>query len=362
MTFSQPDRITASKSLINMAALIVVLAGMSLAKDIVVPVLLAGFIAVISAHPLFWLRKKGISNWLSLVMVILSVFLLITAAASLVGASIKDFTGNIPIYEARLKQQIMIPITFLSRWGIDISGPTITQIINPEDAMRLTGRILNGIGSILTNAFLILMVVIFILLEASTFPQKLRRLSPDPEKFDLSRVEEFMKTVNQYMVIKTVISIITGILIALFLWILGIDYPLLWGLLAFALNYIPNIGSILAGMPAVLLALIQFGLLRGLIVALGYLAVNLVMGNMVEPRYMGKGLGLSTLVVFLSLLFWGWLLGPVGMLLSVPLTMTVKIALDSREDSRWISILLGNVPGQEKAALLNGNDKAFEQA
>ena len=144
------------------------------------------------------------------------------------------------------------------------------------------------------------------------------------------------------MAIKTLISLVTGIFITIWLTIIGVDYPLLWGLLAFALNYVPNIGSIIAALPAVLLAIIQLGLMRALLAAAGYIVINLLMGSVVEPRFMGRGLGLSTLVVFLSLLFWGWILGPVGMLLSVPLTITAKIALDSRDETRWIAVLLGS--------------------
>jgi predicted PurR-regulated permease PerM len=125
------------------------------------------------------------------------------------------------------------------------------------------------------------------------------------------------------------------------LLILNIDYALLWGLLAFLLNFIPNIGSIIAAIPAILLSLIQFGPGIAIITSVGYLVINFVFGNVLEPRMMGKGLGLSTLIVFLSLIFWGWILGPVGMLLSVPLTMVVKIALDSSDDTRWIATLLG---------------------
>ncbi|MCD6560870.1 MAG: AI-2E family transporter [Deltaproteobacteria bacterium] len=121
---------------------------------------------------------------------------------------------------------------------------------------------------------------------------------------------------------------------------MGLDYPLLWGVLAFALNYVPNIGSIIAAVPAVLLAVIQIGIFKAMIIAAGYAVINLAMGSVIEPRFMGLGLGLSTSVVFLSLLFRGWILGPVGMLLSVPLTITVKIALDSREESRWIATYL----------------------
>ena len=117
---------------------------------------------------------------------------------------------------------------------------------------------------------------------------------------------------------------------------------MLWAVLAFLFNYIPNIGSIIAAVPAVLLAFVQLGPATASFTALGFVVSNMVMGNVIEPRYMGRGLGLSTLVVFLSLIFWGWLLGTVGMLLSVPLTMIVKIALESSPDTRWVALLLAS--------------------
>jgi predicted PurR-regulated permease PerM len=121
---------------------------------------------------------------------------------------------------------------------------------------------------------------------------------------------------------------------------MGLDHAIMWGLIAFFLNYIPNIGSIIASIPAILIALIQFNFFYAFLVALIYIFINIIMGSIIEPKYLGKELGLSTLIIFLSLIFWGWLLGPVGMLLSVPLTMVMKIALESSNDTKWIAILL----------------------
>ncbi len=145
------------------------------------------------------------------------------------------------------------------------------------------------------------------------------------------------------MSMKTIISMVTGVLIAVAMWLIGLDNPVLWGVLAFMLNFVPNIGSIIAAVPAVLLALVQLGFASALLVAAVYVAVNVMIGSIIEPKYMGKGLGLSTLVVFVSLVFWGWVLGPVGMLLSVPLTITVKLALDSKPETQWLGHLLGPV-------------------
>ena len=140
---------------------------------------------------------------------------------------------------------------------------------------------------------------------------------------------------------------LTGLVIFIWLWVLGVDYAILWGLLSFLLNFIPTVGSFIAAVPAVLLALVQLGILHAGLTLSGFVLVNLVMGNVIEPRWMGRGLNLSPLVVFVSLVLWGWVLGPVGMLLSIPLTIMVKIALENQPESRWISIMLGGAPTLE---------------
>ena len=157
----------------------------------------------------------------------------------------------------------------------------------------------------------------------------------------MGRFRGFIESFNRYLALKTLFSLATGVVIGIWLAVLGVDFALLWGLLAFLLNFVPNIGSIIAAIPAIFLAFIQLGWGPALLTCLGYIVVNVVFGSILEPKFMGRRLGLSTLVVFLSLVFWGWVLGPVGMVLSVPLTMIVKIAMESNEDTRWIAILLG---------------------
>ncbi len=330
----------ASQIIITIAAIVIVVAGMRASTDILVPFLLAIFISVISAAPLFWLQRKGFPTWLALITVILGILIVGFLMAWLVGSSVKDFSNNLPVYEEKLKLQTTGIIAWLGKIGIDISDLGITEMFNPGAAMKLVASMLNSLGNLLTNGFLILMTAIFILLEATSIPAKLRTILGDHES-TLEPFEKFVNNVKNYMAIKTMVSLFTGAVVTVFVFFMGLDYPLLWGLLAFALNYVPNIGSIIAAVPAVLLAVIQIGIAKAMIIATGYVVINLVMGSVIEPRFMGRSLGLSTLVVFLSLLFWGWILGPVGMLLSVPLTITAKIALDSREESRWIAVLLG---------------------
>nr|MBL0716971.1 AI-2E family transporter [Desulfobacterales bacterium] len=324
-----------SQIIITMAALVVVVAGMRAATVLIVPFLLAIFISIISATPLFWLQRKGFPTWLALITVIFGVLIAGFLMVCLVGSSVKDFSNNLPVYEEKLKLQTAVILSWIDKLGIDISELEITEMFNPGAAMKLVGTILNSLGNLLTNSFLILMTAIFMLLEATSIPAKLKTILGEDES-SLEPFQKFINNVKNYIAIKTLISLLSGILVAFFVFSMGLDYPLLWGMLAFALNYVPNIGSIIAAVPAVLLAIIQIGIIKAIIIAGGYLSINLVMGNLVEPRFMGRSLGLSTMVVFLSLLFWGWILGPVGMLLSVPLTITAKIALDSRKESRWI--------------------------
>lgn len=321
------------------AAFIILVAGMRSAADMLVPFLLAIFIAVIATPPLHWLQNKGLPRWLAMLAVITAIVGCSSLIVALVGSSITDFSQSLPEYKARLKSETQGLIALLNSYGIETPSQLIQEYIDPGAAMDLVSKLFSGLGNTLANAFLILLTVVFILGETSSFPQKLDAAF-DNAHSHMQGFNRFIGNVKQYIAIKSIMSAATGVAISLWLWVLGIDYPLLWGLLAFLLNYVPNIGSIIAAVPAVLLAFVQHGMLIALLGAGGYVVANVIIGNIIEPRFLGKGLGLSTLVVFISLVFWGWVFGPVGMLLSVPLTMFVKIALDSSDESRWLSILM----------------------
>ncbi|MCK9274622.1 MAG: AI-2E family transporter [Syntrophales bacterium] len=325
------------------AASVIIIAGMRLAQAIVVPFLLSAFIAIICTPSLFWLRRKKIPLGVALVIVIASISAVGVIIAAIIGTSLGDFSTSLPEYQKRLEGKTAELFTLLERFGIVFEYRRLLEYIDPGAAMRLASKMLTGLGNVLSNTVLIILTVIFMLLEAATFPVKLRSALGS----STTTIGAFMNDINRYMVIKTWASLATGILVTIWMAVLGVDYPILWGILAFMLNYVPNIGSIIAAVPAVMLALIQQGLAVALLAVAGYILVNLLIGTFIEPRYMGKGLGLSTLVVFLSLVFWGWILGPVGMLLSVPLTMAVKIALSCSEDTQWLSILLGNAVPEE---------------
>ena len=341
--------------LLAAAAFVILVAGLKAAQALVNPFLLAVFIAVISTPPIFWLESRGLPRTLALVVVVLAVVGALLGLSVVVGASINDFTNDLPRYTERLKGQFGSLAETLRGLGIDLPQDRagLLDHVNPAWVLELAGDLFNGFGVVLANAFLILLTVVFILLEASTFSGKLHAIARDAHLTRAS-VDAFTETVRRYLAIKSLLSLGTGAAVWLWLTLLGVDYPILWGLLAFLLNYVPNIGSIIAAVPAVLLAFVQIGPGAALWTAAGYLAINVLFGNVLEPRFMGRGVGLSPLVVFLSLIFWGWVLGPVGMFLSVPLTITARIALAASDETRWAAVLLGT--GREAVPGSGGED------
>ncbi|MCW8904420.1 AI-2E family transporter [Sedimenticola sp.] len=326
--------------LLTTAAFVIVVAGMREAQGVLVPFLLSGFIAIIAAPALFFLRAYRVPSVIAIILVILAIASIGLLLGVLVGNAVDDFSSQLPTYQAKLKTLTGEGLQWLSGMGVPVPEQIFSKLLDPAKAMSMAAQGLSSLGGLLTNTFLILLTVVFILLEASSFPAKLRRILANPEQ-SFPHFDQFIDNIKRYMVIKTATSLLTGAIIYLWLLVVGVDYPVLWGVIAFFLNFVPNIGSIIAAIPALLLALVQLGAGGTAWAALGYLLANNLVGNVIEPRFMGKGLGLSSLVVFLSLVFWGWVLGTVGMFLSVPLTMTIKIALDSNDDTRWLAILLG---------------------
>jgi predicted PurR-regulated permease PerM len=330
--------------LLILASFIIVVAGLKAASSILVPFLLAVFIAVICTPPMFWLQRKSVPKVLALTLILVNILFVGVLFIALIVPSLDDFLSSLPDYQDRLSVQMAALISWLREKGVNIPQKEVSGIFHPGWVMSLAGDIFSALSSVLTNAVLILLTVVFILLEVADFPKKLRLVLKTPER-SLSTIAKFSQVAQRYLVIKTLISAVSGIVICLWLFILGVDYPVLWGTLVFLLNYVPNIGSIIAALPAVLLALVQLGMGYALLTGLGFIVANMILGNLIEPKLMGKSLSLSTLVVFLSMVFWGWVLGPIGMILSVPMTSLVKIALESYEDTRGLAIMLGSDAG-----------------
>jgi AI-2 transport protein TqsA len=324
-----------------LASFIIVIAGMKAASSILVPFFLAVFIAVICAPPMFWLQRKGVPKVLALALILVGILFVGLLFGALIVPSLNDFLNSLPDYQERISARLVILMGWLSEKGVNIPQKEVSGFFHPGWVMSLAGNILSTLSSVLTNAFLIVLTVVFILLEAADFPKKLKVVLKNPER-SLSTIEKFSQSAKRYLVIKTLISAAVGLVIWVWLLILGVDYPVLWGTLSFLLNYVPNIGAIIAALPVALLALVQLGVGSALLTVLGFVVVHIVVGNVVEPKLTGKGMSLSVLVVFLSLVFWGWILGPIGMILSVPITSLAKIALESYEGTRGLAIMLGS--------------------
>ncbi|MCX5884793.1 MAG: AI-2E family transporter [Proteobacteria bacterium] len=332
--------------LVIAAALVIIIIGINQAQSVLVSFLVAVFLAMLGTPPVLWLERKRIPSVVAVLIVVTGMITVLLIVGAIVGASINSFYTELPVYQTRLQEQFSAFQSFLASKGIRGMDKVLLGFVNPGAVMSLTARLLAGLGSALSNIVLILLTVAFILFEASSFPVKLRAVLGDPQKA-FPQFTRFVGDIERYMVIKTLISLATGILIGIWLSILGVDFPILWGFLAFLLNYVPNVGSTIAAIPAVLLALIQLGIGSAVMATAGYMAVNFILDNVIETRLMGRRLGLSTLVVFLSLIFWGSLLGPVGMVLCIPLTMTLKFACENNKGTQWIAVLLGpEVPAE----------------
>jgi len=336
---NQPTSIR--QGLVTAAALVVLLAGLKAATPILIPFLMSMFIAIIASPIVNFLSRFRIPRVVSVFLVLLLIICVVLLLAGVVGSSISDFRSSIPSYREQLLVHLAGLVDFAARFDIDLSMRVVTDYFDPGIILGLFANTLTGLSGAAANIFIILLVAIFMLLEADTMPQRLHDAIHNPD-VRMSQVSKFLKAVNSYIAVKTLVSLFTAIPITIVLSLLDLDYAILWGILAFLLNYIPNVGSLIAAVPPVLLALIQLGPSHSLAVAGLYVGVNLVMGNIVEPRIMGRGLGLSSLVVVLSLIFWGWLFGSVGMLLSVPLTMIIKIGLESSNSGHWFSRILSH--------------------
>lgn len=334
--------------LIISACIVVVIAGLRLAENIIKPVLVAILVATISLPLQNWLIAKKIPSSLAAVLTIIADLLVLTGFGFMVGGSVQGFVTEYPKYQAKFIVMAESTIDWLNTLGLNISRDIVIDYLKDNVIDYLKDNVFNYTKTafiqgfnFITTLVLFSLTLLFVLFEAAGFPAKLERAFGHSIR-NTGRLDKIKRDVQQYLIVKTLVSVATGILVGVSLKLIGLDFPVLWGLLAFLLNYIPSLGSIIAAVPPTLLALIQLGKGRALAVAIVFIVVNMVLGNLLEPHFMGRRLGLSALVVFLSLVFWGWVWGPAGMILSVPLTMLIKIMLENTPDLRWIAVMLGS--------------------
>ena len=308
------------------------------ASHIVNMILLASFLTAVSIAPLSWLKKKGVNKSLANAIVILTVVFVVVLIVLVIGTTISSFSEKLPAYQLKFEEAWNNMILYLYNKGIVDSKVAFADSFKSGNIIAFAAPVASGFGSVLSGFFIVFLFFVFMVTEADMFVKKLNYISKDSSK----EADHIVHQLRNYFGIKTLTSLGTGVAIGLMLYIMDIDFPVLWGFLAFLLNYIPSIGSIIAAIPAVIIAFILHGAGTGLIVTALYLVLNTIIGNVVEPQLMGKNLGISPLIVFFSMIFFGFILGPVGMLIATPLTIIIKIILDSREVTRGLGIMLGD--------------------
>ncbi len=325
---------------LGLAGIVIIMAGVIYAQSVINPLLMALFVSIIFSQPIVWLKRNNVPHGVALAIMVAVLIIIYFGFFELIGTSVSLFLEDAPSYEQHFKELSASAHQKLSEKGMTVAFLQGNHVAHPASLIQNTGQIFMKFKDFLSGEVTFIFLVVFLLaeIEAIFFKTKIiEKNSP----FSLSIMEKISHNIRHYLSIKSLTSLATGILVTLALWVIGVDHPVLWGLIAFFLNFIPTIGSIIAAIPAVLISIVQLGFPTSYWTILTYVLVNVVIGSVLEPKIMGKGLGLSTTVVFLSLIFWGLILGPVGMFLSVPITMLIKIILENFPETRWISALLG---------------------
>jgi len=326
--------------LASLAYLIVLIAGLKAGSSLIVPLLMAFFWFLLFLPLVNKLRSFGLHDLLTTIIVFSITLIIVLLVGTFLVTSGQDLVANLPAYQEKFHELTPKITGFFERFGIPLQKSDAIGLLDPTKIMNFTADFLKGMGNIMTNGFLTLLVVMFLFLESSLFSKKVFYLAKNENTKE--KIQLFLHDVNIYFLTKTVTSAVTGLIVWGMLAFFKLDYALLFGVLAFFLNYIPNIGSIIAALPALLIALLQLNLIETIIIAAGYIIINTLIGNLIEPKIMGKGVGLSTFIVFVSMAFWGWIFGPVGMFLSVPLTVVIKIAFDNSKEWHWVSVMLSD--------------------
>lgn len=325
------------------ASLVVVAAGLRAGASILAPFMLAAFITVVSMPALVWLRRNGAPLPVAIVLIVLLDAVVIAVVGWIVLQSAAELRIVAPTYLARIQEIEALGIARLQALGYEVSALEYREIVNPERMFALATGVALRLTGIIGVVLLILLYLVFMLAESAGLPAKLNRAFG--HRFgEVSRLGQVVREIQHYLALKTLVSLATGIIVGMAAAFIGVDFALFWGFLAFALNYVPSLGSILAAIPAILVAMLQLGPGPAASLAAVYLAVNIVLGSILDPILVGRRLGLSTLVVLLSLVFWGWAWGVIGMFLAVPLTASAKIAMENSPSLHPIAVLLGPVP------------------
>lgn len=339
------------RAVILMACVVAIVAGLRAAAPVLTPLALAGFVAAVSLPIVTGLRVKGVRPSLAITATVVLDALIVSTLVWIVVETVADLRVQLPAYVERGQALESAARARLTAWGIVLPPEFYGSLIQPQQLVDYVTIAARNVTSWVTLVLLLLLYLVFILAEAVELPAKLRQVF-GPDSRALTVGSAVLRQVQRYLAVKTLISLATGVAIGVGAALLGVDFAAFWGLTAFALNFIPNIGSVIAAIPAVLVALLQLGVEHAIALAAVYLVVNIILGNILDPILVGRQLRLSPIVVLVSLVFWGWVWGVIGAFLSVPLTITLRVALQS--SSRWghLAALLG--PPEARRAAVPG--------
>ncbi len=328
-----------SRVLVTLGGLTVVAAGLYFSRVVLAPILLACFVAAITAPLVRWLSERRVPVFLAVLAGLLVDGLALAAIGAVIANAVADITAGQERYAMHLSHAFANLEDWAVALGLGLDAEVLEAALQPEALVDAFGVVLKRALAVFSQLVLLLLLVGFMLSELGDWSRKVRTLLHDRE--DLEELRQTGANVRGFLRVKFATSAITGILATAVCLGFRIDLAILWGVMAFLLNFIPNIGSIIAALPPIAVALLIHGPLTAGLVAGCYLVINMVIGSIIEPKVMGDTLGLSALVVFVGLLVWGWLLGPIGALLSPPLTLMLKSWLAHTRDLRWMAVLLG---------------------
>jgi len=335
-----------SRILIPLAAFVIVLAGMKAAVSIVGPILFSIFLTVIFGMLFHWFERKGFTTRNAFILTLAIFFAILAVFIVVIAGSFLQLLSDLPRYQQELEASLELISPYLISVGIDPSSLTLQEIVTSLSIE--IGSLIQQLWNIAILFVMIILTTIFLLFEARGFSQKLRIIIEQLRPGDLPRFIALAEKNVDYLIIRTEVNLAMGIGTTVILALIGVKYAILWGFIAFLLGFIPYIGFWLAVIPPMLLAWFDLGPLAAILVLAGSGVMNLMAEYLMFPHLAARGLALSTAVVFISLIFWGWLLGGFGMLLAVPLTLSVQMICELFDETRWISVLLGPSPGKHK--------------
>jgi AI-2 transport protein TqsA len=341
MTAPAAASVPLSRLLITAAAAIAILAGIRISAPILGPVMIALVITIAWSPGSDWLRRRGWPPSVAALTGIMIGVVGIGLFVLLVWSSLIQLQDKLPGYQPRIEALQQLIRDKLADLPIESSRLFTGEVLNARAIVGYALKLISNLTQTAGNLLILVLLMAFMMLEAIRYPEKLRHALGE-HSVAVEQLMKFGESIKSYVVINSVFGLVAAAINTVLLLIVGVDFAFLWGVMSFLLSFVPNVGFLIALLPPTLLALVEFGFTRAIIVAGGYIIINFVVDNLIKPRFVGQSLDLSPLVVVLSLVFWGWLMGPLGALVAVPLSIGVKFFFDSFEESRWLAVLMSN--------------------